>query len=96
MAETPRPWYLESARSHALGGWIIGPSGNLIGKFEKVADRDLAVDAVNQVQPCVCLRDTRKTVTTNDGIVFVCETCSHHWFRTYGQINSAANPEPKP
>lgn len=25
-----------------------------------------------------------KTVTTNAGIVYVCEQCSAHWFRKYG------------
>ena len=47
MAETPRPWYRESARAEALGGWIVEPSTGLIGKFYKVEDRNLAVTAVN-------------------------------------------------
>lgn len=45
--ETPRPWYRESARSHALGGWIIVENGDLIAHFQKFEDRDFAVAVVN-------------------------------------------------
>jgi hypothetical protein len=38
--------------------------------------------------PCDHVRTFRKTITTNHGIVFVCELCSHHWFRTYAHINA--------
>jgi hypothetical protein len=47
MSTTPRPWDKESARSHALGAWIIVRTGELIAKFDNWEDRDLAVDAVN-------------------------------------------------
>lgn len=50
--ETPRPWYRETARSTALGGWIaVRGEPDLIAKFNKAEDRDLAVAAVNAVEP---------------------------------------------
>lgn len=48
---------------------------------------------VSELFPCAHAKAFRKTFTTNDGIVFVCEECSHHWFRTYAQINSALETE---
>lgn len=41
-----------------------------------------------EMAPCSHEKAFRKTVTTDTGIVFVCETCSHHWYRTYAQINA--------
>lgn len=53
---------------------------------------DYAVLAAELV-PCTHEKAFRKTITTNDGTVFVCEVCSHHWYRTWAQINTAVDAE---
>lgn len=65
-------------------GWMEEAA---LGQYIKSADYD-ALAA--EMAPCNHEKAFRKTITTNEGIVFVCETCSHHWYRTYAQINSAS------
>jgi hypothetical protein len=46
-----------------------------------IKERD---DAQALLAPCG--HGTVKTITTNTGMVYVCESCSHHWYSEYNKL----------